>query len=138
MTHHLLSLEQSLAGQDGFGTSPFASPSPSALNSTLDLPVLPMTSGPANLPAAFPPPLQPGRCAVKGCVFPASLEGARSCRYHELVQSEGQLFQSHQPSHLLAVQAPADILDIEPDDSRHKDRTRRAAEREAFLLDEPA
>lgn len=76
------------------------------------------------------------KCSVKGCVFPASLKGHSKCRYHQLLQSEGQLFQSHQPSHLLALQAPFGVPDCEPDDSRYKDRTQLAAEREAFLMDE--
>jgi hypothetical protein len=61
------------------------------------------------------------------------------CHYHELLHSsEAELFESHQPTHLLSLQAPFGIPDYEPDDSRHKDRERWAAEREAFLLDESA
>ena len=90
-------------------------------------------------PASSPPaPRLSERCSVKGCVFPAASEGQTKCRYHELLQSEGELFQSHQPSHLLALHAPFGIPDTEPDDSRFKDRERQAAEREAFLLDDAA
>jgi hypothetical protein len=39
---------------------------------------------------------------------------------------------------LLSLHAPFGIPDDEPDDSRHQDRKRRAAEREAFILDETA
>jgi hypothetical protein len=46
------------------------------------------------------------------------------------------LFQSHQPSYLLTLQAPFGVPDFEPDDSRQQDRKRQAAEREMFLLDE--
>lgn len=76
---------------------------------------------------------------MKGCAFPASAEGNSMCRYHELLYSpEAGLFASHQPTYLLSLQAPFGVPDDEPDDSRHKDRERWAAEREAFLLDEPS
>jgi len=96
---------------------------------------VPLPAKPASTP---PAPRQSARCPVKGCVFPAPLEGQTMCHYHELLESEGELFQSHQPSHLLALHAPFGIPDTEPDDSRYKDRERQAAEREAFLLDDAA
>ncbi len=99
------------------------------------LPAVPLPERPAS---AAPAPRQPARCSVKGCVFPAPLQGHTQCHYHELLQSEGELFQSHQPSHLLSLHAPFGIPDYEPDDSRQRDRERQAAEREAFLLDEAA
>jgi hypothetical protein len=78
------------------------------------------------------------RCTVKGCVFPASSPGDSVCRYHELLRSpEAGLFESHQPTYSLSLQAPFGVPDHEPDDSRHKDRERWAAEREAFIFDEP-
>lgn len=77
------------------------------------------------------------RCSVKGCVFPLT-QGRTECHYHELVRSEALLFQSHQPSHLLSLKAPFGIPDQEIDDSRLQDRQRQAAERAAFILDEPA
>jgi hypothetical protein len=61
----------------------------------------------------------------------------RLCHYHELLQSEAELFQSHQPTLLLCRQAPFGLPEEEPDDSRQEDRKRLAAEREAFILDEP-
>lgn len=93
---------------------------------------------PPQTPSTPPAVRQSERCSVKGCVFPASSEGGTKCHYHELLQSDGELFQSHQPSHLLALHAPFGIPDTEPDDSRYKDRERQAAEREAFILDEAA
>ena len=78
-----------------------------------------------------------GRCSVKGCVFPLP-HGRTECHYHELVRSEAVLFQSHQPSHLLSLKAPFGIPEEEIDNSRLQDRQRQAAEREAFILDEPA
>jgi len=61
------------------------------------------------------------------------------CHYHELLHSpEASLFASHQPTHLMSLQAPFGIPDEEPDDTRHEDRKRQAAERAAFILDEPA
>lgn len=104
-------------------------------------------SRPSPLPALprrdAPPPLAPipapsPRCSVKGCVFPASAQERSVCRYHELLHSEGALFQSHQPTHLLSLQAPFGIPECEPDDTRQQDRKRQAAEREEFLMDEAA
>jgi len=90
-------------------------------------------------PAPVPPTPRPSpRCSVKGCVFPAPSAEQTKCRYHQLLQSEGELFQSQQPTHLLALYAPFGIPDSEPDDSRFKDRERQAAEREEFLLDDAA
>ena len=105
------------------------------------LPLAAERSGPPATPLpeksvnAAPAVRQAARCSVRACVFPVSEEGLTRCRYHELQHSEGELFQSHQPSHLLALHAPLGISDSEPDDSRYKDRTRQAAEREAFLSD---
>lgn len=87
---------------------------------------------------ALPTPSPAARCSVRGCVFPVSIPGHDQCHYHDLLQSEAELFQSHQPSHLLSLQAPFGIPDEEPDDSRQQDRKRQAAEREAFVLDEAA
>lgn len=86
---------------------------------------------PAPAPSASP------RCLAKGCVFPPPAAGRTRCHYHELLHSEAVHFQSHQPTHLLMLQAPFGILDEEPDDSRQVDRRRQVAEREAFILDEP-
>ena len=98
----------------------------------------PDTPQPKKLVSAAPVPTQSPRCSVKGCVFPVPLPGATVCHYHDLQQSEAEHFQSHQPSQLLLLHAPFGVPDHEPDDSRHKDRKRQAAEREAFLLDEAA
>ncbi len=105
---------------------------------------------PPSIPTAVPLPERPGsdapaprrspRCSVKGCVFPAPIQGSTTCHYHELLQSDAEAphFQSHQPSHLLSLYAPFGVPEAEPDDSRQQDRKRQDAEREAFLLDEPA
>jgi hypothetical protein len=90
----------------------------------------PISESPAAVPSA--------RCSIKGCVFPAPATGGTECHYHELLRSEGELFQSRQPSHLLALRAPFGIPEQEPDDFRQQDRKRQAAEREAFVLDEAA
>ena len=110
---------------------------------------VPAVPGPSTPPAdprtekgasAPPAPGQSARCSVKGCVFPAPLQGGRVCRYHELLHSsvEAGLFESQQPTLLLSLQAPFGIPDEEPDDSRQRDRKRQATEREEFLLDEAA
>ena len=102
-------------------------------------PSTPLSASQSEKPATAPvSPLPVARCSVKGCVFPVSTPGHNQCHYHDLLQSEAELFQSHQPSHLLALHAPFGIPDEEPDDSRQKDRKRQAAEREAFILDEAA
>ena len=107
-------------------------PDPPRASTCLDVPQ------PKKPVSATPVPMQSPRCSVKGCVFPVPLPGATVCHYHELQQSEAEHFQSHQPSELLLLHAPFGVPDHEPDDSRHKDRKRQAAEREAFLLDEAA
>ena len=86
---------------------------------------------------ATPAPLPSPRCSVKGCVFPAPDAETKRCHYHELLHSEGEIFQSHQPTYLLSLHAPFGIADEEPDNTRREDRKRKAAEREKFLLDEP-
>ena len=78
-----------------------------------------------------------GRCSVRGCVFPTPAIENSYCLHHERFYAEGQLFQSHQPSHLLALYAPMGLPDKEPDDSRHTDRKRWVIERETFIMDEP-
>jgi hypothetical protein len=85
-----------------------------------------------------PAPLPSTRCSEKGCVYPAVSLAQTTCRYHELLQSgvDAELFESRQPSYLLALYAPFGIPDDEPDDSRQQDRQRQVAEREKFLLDQ--
>jgi hypothetical protein len=109
-------------------------PLPEVFRTTIP-PAVPLPKGAA--PAA-PAPRQSPRCSVKGCVFPVSGWGKTICRSHELQQSEGELFQSQQPSYLLSLYAPFGVPDHEPDNSRQEDRNRQAAEREAFLMDEVA
>lgn len=83
-----------------------------------------------------PAPFASARCSIKACVFPAASSPATKCKYHALLDSEAYLFQSHQPSHLLLLQAPFDDYDDEADDFKQRDRERTAAERESFILDE--
>ena len=110
--------------------APTPSPHPPSTPLAVSQPPKPATAPPAPMPSR--------RCAVKGCVFPVSIQGHNQCHYHDLLQSEAELFQSHQPSHLLSLQAPFGIPDEEPDDSRQQDRKKLAAERESFILDEAA
>ena len=105
------------------------------------VPLVPQPPSPVGVeqrPAPAPVPRPPARCSVKGCVFPAPLTGHTTCRYHELFQSEAELFQTYQPSQALLRHAPFGVPEYEPDDSRYRDRKRQVAEREAFQLDEPA
>ena len=96
-------------------------------------------AGRRNAPAQASAWWSSSRCSVRGCVFPA-IAGTLFCRYHHLLQSdaEAELFQSRQPSALLALYAPFGVADHDPDDSRHEDRKRQASERKDFILDEPA
>ena len=105
-----------------------------ALVTDLARTVTPAKVGPSRPPAPAPS----ARCSVKGCVFPASSPEGTECRYHELLRSDAVLFQSHQPSHLILLSAPFGEPEEEFDDSRQQDRKRQSAEREAFILDEPA
>ena len=89
------------------------------------------------VPPTPPAPAVSARCSVKGCVFPSAFSDRAECRYHALWRTEAQLFQSHQPSHMLLLSAPFGERE-EFDDSRQQDRKRQAAERAAFVLDEPA
>ena len=107
-----------------------AQPSPEACGTLSTTPPLIPPQEEATAPAAA------DRCSVKGCVFPASQPATPRCRYHEHLHSEGQLFQSHQPSYLLTLRAPYGIPADEPEDSREHDRRRQAMEREEFLLSE--
>ncbi len=95
---------------------------------------IPFKGGVTN-PLAALPAIASGRCPVKGCVFPVGAAGTLECRYHQLFRVEPHLFQSHQPSHLLALQAPSEINVEEPDGDRQRDRKRLLGEREEFLRD---
>ena len=122
---------------EGYRVEPrgYSNPSPIAETCTAAEPVVISISKPASN-AGFP--LSPPRCAVKGCVFPATADGKGTCHYHQLQQAEPTLFQSRQPSFLLVFQAPCELPEGEPDDSREQDKRRHAKEREAFLRDESA
>lgn len=88
------------------------------------------------LKPATPPSLPgPGRCVVKGCVFPGTSSGQGWCNYHQLQYQEPGFFESLQPSLALLGQARYGLPDSEPDDSRRRDRRRQVSEREAFLLE---
>jgi len=116
----------------GLALQPCLEPIPDVCRTSAPLPVVPDTK------TVTAPPDPSPRCSVKGCVFPAPPQGRPECHYHELLRTEAELFQSHQPSHLLSLQAPFIIPEEAPDDSRQQDRKRQAAEREAFILDEAA
>jgi hypothetical protein len=116
------------------GVQPCLEPVPDVPRKSTPLEVAPSRET-VSAPSA---PAPSARCSVKGCVFPAPAQGRTECHYHELLRSEAELFQSHQPSHLLSLRAPFGIPDQEPDDSRQQDRKRQAVEREAFILDEAA
>lgn len=114
-------------------TQPCLAPVPTVFQAPISSVVL----RPEEPAAVSPAPTPSLRCSVKGCVFPVRIPGQTLCRNHELQESEAVLFQSHQPSHVLMLQAPFGLPDQEPDDSRLQDRKRQAAEREVFILDEP-
>ena len=78
------------------------------------------------------------RCNQKGCVFPATLHARGICAYHLLQEREPGLFRSFQPSSLLLEQARFGVAEAEPDDSRVKDRRRRADQLAMFLWEDAA
>ena len=75
--------------------------------------------------------LLPGRCCVRGCIYPADPTGM--CLDHQRQAKEPRFFQSHQPTLLVMDQARFGVPDSEPDDTRTHDRRRLAAARAAFL-----
>lgn len=103
--------------------------------------------GPLGLrPAPAPPKLKPravilsvpGRCAEKGCVFPAVLGSGGRCLHHSRQQQEPGLYSSQQPSAMLLACGkfgPARIDETERAGRRgdHADRRRLLEEREKFL-----
>lgn len=88
---------------------------------------------PAN--SASPPlwPFPVGRCAEKGCVFPALAGGRGICRYHTRLRREPSRFQSQQPSCLLLEKAKFGITDPHFDYSRAYDARIQTRLRETFL-----
>ena len=72
----------------------------------------------------------PGRCCVRGCIYPADPTGM--CLDHQRQNREPRFFQSHQPTLLVMDRARFDLPDSEPDDARTRDRRRLAAARAAF------
>lgn len=80
----------------------------------------------------------PGRCAEKGCVFPAVPGSGGRCIHHQRQQQEPGLYSSYQPSSALVARGkfgPARIEEGEPGPSRGRgrDRRRMMMEREHFL-----
>ncbi len=86
-------------------------------------------------PAVQPAPAVDGRCAEKGCVFPASPGTSGRCLHHHHQVREPILFSSHQPTHVVLDRGRFEIPEVEVDTSRSRDRRRLAAIREAFLED---
>lgn len=124
-------------------------------NSEARLPALVPATGPAQLilPLRAPSELQgqrlvpaikpkrvtlvlPGRCAERGCVFPA-VDAEGWCVHHQRQLREPGLYSSRQPSLALLAQGkfgPAKSVDKADDtEGRAGDRRRLAAERERFL-----
>jgi hypothetical protein len=75
--------------------------------------------------------LLPGRCGVRGCIYPADPTGM--CLDHQRQTKEPRFFQSHQPTLLVMDQARFGVPDSEPNDVRTDDRRQLAAARAAFL-----
>lgn len=76
-----------------------------------------------------------GRCAERGCVFPASSAGSGKCVYHTRQQEEPVLFRSHQPTGLFLDPARMGPADQEYHGSRKHDRRQMAALWEQFQTD---
>ena len=75
--------------------------------------------------------LLPGRCCVRGCIYPADPAGM--CLDHQRQTKEPRFFQSHQPTLLVVDQARFSVPDSGPDETRTHDRRQLAAARAAFL-----
>jgi hypothetical protein len=80
----------------------------------------------------------PGRCAEKGCVFPAMPGADGRCIHHRRQQQEPGLYCSRQPSSMLVARGkfgPPRIEEIEREARRGdlEDRRKMVAERERFL-----
>lgn len=75
------------------------------------------------------------RCAVKGCIFPATVHSGSWCTYHERERSEPALFSSQQPSLLLLNRAQFGSADSDEAAFRARDRRRQAELWEEFLTD---
>ena len=98
-------------------------------------------SAPSNgISPAIPPPVLAalaGRCAEKGCVFPAAPGGNGRCLNHRRELDEPALYGSRQPSSAMVARGkygPASAEDIrEATQLAGRDRRRLIAERESFL-----
>jgi|SRR5579859_5234967 len=128
-----------------------AGPSPPPLMPVSEAAGLDIAAGPEvgllalpSLPA--PPKLKPravmlsmpGRCAEKGCVFPAVPGSGGRCIDHQRQQQEPGLYSSQQPSSFLAACekfGPPRLEEMERGERREKlkDRRRMLADREKFL-----
>ena len=80
-------------------------------------------------------PAPDGRCAEKGCVFPAAPKGQGKCLHHYRQVSEPMVFSSHQPTRVVLERGRLGAPEAEVDTSRNRDRRQLAAIREAFLED---
>lgn len=88
---------------------------------------------PVTTPAAAQPALPPsGRCAEKGCVFPATGRDTR-CLQHLRQSQEPILFSSWQPTRAVLERARFELPSDDPGPSQSRDRRQLVAMREAFL-----
>lgn len=85
---------------------------------------------PAAAPQLAPPPS--GRCAEKGCVFPATGRDAK-CLQHLRQSQEPILFSSWQPTRAVLERARFELPSDDTGPSRSSDRRQLVAMREAFL-----
>jgi len=84
-------------------------------------------------PAKKPVRIEALRCAEKGCIYPAGPGESGRCLHHQRQLREPALFETRQPSMILLDCAKFGLSEVEPDDSRFRDRRRLAAQRAAFL-----
>lgn len=84
----------------------------------------------ASLPLRPVPP-EPPRCKEKGCVFPATKEGAGFCIHHRRQETEPSLFSSLQPTWFVVYRS-ADSDRNGNSTGRIHDRHRLAAQSRAF------
>lgn len=122
-------------------TAPPQVPIPAATPAVLPFPQRsPFSWRPASIPRAAvapasvpkPAPAATGRCAEKGCVFPAAGREAK-CLQHLRQSQEPILFSSWQPTRAVMERARFELPSDDTGPSRSSDRRQLLAMREAFL-----
>lgn len=113
---------------------------PVSIADVISLPIcrpLPVSKIASTIPPVAPPAAPAresgGRCAERGCVFPAVSVQAGKCLQHLRQSREPVLFSSWQPTRAVLERARFDLPNEDEGHSRGSDRRKLVAMREAFL-----